>query len=98
MTGPEGLVSYMGAVQAQDYAGAKWSVGLRLPGCTDADVERALGTGSIVRTWAVRGTLHFVAGRDVRWMLAIVAPHVIRGNSRRYREPCYQANPLFKHA
>ena len=86
MNGPEGLVSYMGAVQAQDYAGAKWSVGLRLPGCTDADLERALGIGALVRTWAVRGTLHFIAGRDIRWMLAIVAPHVIKGNSRRYRE------------
>jgi hypothetical protein len=75
----------MGAVQAQDFAGAKWSVGLRLPGSTDADIEKALGTGAVVRTWAVRGTLHFVAGRDVRWLLAVVAPYVIKGNARRYR-------------
>jgi hypothetical protein len=83
---PEEVVVFMGAVQAQDYAGAKWSVGLRLPGGTDADVGQALADGTIVRTWAVRGTLHFVAGRDIHWLLAIVAPHVIKGNIRRYRE------------
>ncbi|HTY14892.1 MAG TPA: winged helix DNA-binding domain-containing protein [Methanoregulaceae archaeon] len=85
-TSPEGLVSYMGAIQAQDFTGAKWSVGLRLPGSSDADIEAALGTGAIVRTWALRGTLHFVAGRDIHWLLAIIAPYVIKRNTRRYRE------------
>jgi len=83
---PEEVIAHMGAIQAQDYAGAKWSVGLRLPGSTDADVEKALAGRSIVRTWAVRGTLHFVAATDIDWLLALVAPHVIKGNSRRYRE------------
>jgi hypothetical protein len=91
---PEDVVAYMGAVQAQDYAGAKWSVGLRLPGSTDADIERALGTGTIVRTWAVRGTLHFIARMDIHWLLALVAPHIIKRNSRRYRELGLDAKTL----
>ncbi len=60
-------------VQAQDFPGAKWSVGLRVPGSTDADIEAALATGEIVRSWPMRGTLHFVAPEDLGWMLAISA-------------------------
>lgn len=85
-TSPGEVVAHMGAMQAQDYAGAKWAVGLRLPGSTDAGIERALADRSIVRTWAIRGTLHFVAARDVQWLLALVAPVIIRKNARRYRE------------
>jgi hypothetical protein len=85
-TSPSEVVAHMGAIQAQDYAGAKWAVGLRLPGSTDAGIERALADRSIVRTWAIRGTLHFVAAKDVQWLLALVAPMIIRKNARRYRE------------
>ncbi|BDI28413.1 hypothetical protein CCAX7_004640 [Capsulimonas corticalis] len=67
----------MGATQAQDYAGAKWSLGLRLPGATDADIERAIAAREIVRTTSLRGTLHFLAAADVRWILKLVAPRVI---------------------
>ena len=83
---PGDLVSYMGALQAQDYAGAKWSVGIRLPGSTDEGIERALTDKKFVRTWAMRGTLHFIAAPDIRWMLALLAPNIIAGNTRRYRE------------
>jgi len=86
LNSPEEVVSHMGAIQAQDYAGAKWAVGLRPPGSTDAGIERALADRDIVRTWAIRGTLHFVAAKDVRWLLALVAPVIIRKNARRYRE------------
>ncbi len=83
---PREVVAWLGAVQAQDYPGAKWSVGLRLPGSTDAGVEQAIAEKTILRTWALRGTLHFVAAADIRWMLALVAPRVIASNARRYRE------------
>src|SRR5918995_379589 len=83
---PGDLVRYLGAVQAQDYAGAKWSIGLRLPDGTDAGVEREIADNVFVRTWAMRGTLHFVAAPDVRWLLALVAPRIIARNTRRYSE------------
>jgi len=86
LTQPGDLVAYMGALQAQDYAGAKWSVGIRLPGSTDEGIEQALADKTIIRTWAMRGTLHFVAPPDIRWMLALIAPYIIAGNTRRYRE------------
>jgi hypothetical protein len=79
-------VGWFGAVQAQDYAGARWSVGLRLEDATDAGVERAISDNVFVRTWAVRGTLHFVAAPDLRWMLELLAPRIIARNARRYSE------------
>jgi len=72
----EDVVRYLGAVQAQDYAGAKWAIGLRTDGLTDTDVERTIADGSILRTHMLRPTWHFVAPKDIRWMLALTAPRV----------------------
>ncbi len=83
---PGEVVAWLGAIQAQDYAGAKWSIGLRLPGSTDAEVEQAMEDRAIIRTWAMRGTLHFVAAADVRWMLGLLAPRIIANNARRYMQ------------
>jgi hypothetical protein len=83
---PGEVVTWLGAVQAQDYAGAKWSIGLRLPDSTDAGIEQAIADNAFFRTWAMRGTLHFVAASDIRWLLALVAPRIIARNARRYSE------------
>lgn len=83
---PDELVSWLCAIQAQDFAGAKWSIGLRLPGVSDKDVESALKSGSIVRTWALRGTLHFLSANDFRWIMNLLAPRIIARNARRYSE------------
>lgn len=83
---PAAVVRHLGAVQAQDYLGALWSIGLRLPGTTEADVERAVAEGTIVRTWPMRGTLHFVAPEDVRWMLALLTPRILAGSARRHAQ------------
>ncbi len=83
---PAEALAWMGAVQGQDYAGAKWSLGLRLADGSDAGVEQALAEKSILRSWVLRGTLHLVAAADLRWLLALVASRLIAGNARRYRE------------
>jgi hypothetical protein len=70
------VVRALGAVQAQDYAGAKWALAQRTRGATDADVERELATGRILRTHVLRPTWHFVPPEDIRWMLALTAPRV----------------------
>ncbi len=101
---PDELISWLGAVQGQDYAGAKWSIGLRLPGTTDKDIESALKDKKVVRTWALRGTLHFVAASDIQWLLALLAPRIILKNTRRYKElnldekTLSQSNNLLKNA
>lgn len=75
-TSPSAIVHWLGAVQAQDYAMAKWAIGLRLPGGTNQAVEAAINTGTLIRTHILRPTWHFVAASDIRWLLALTAPHL----------------------
>jgi hypothetical protein len=82
---PGELIKHLAAVQAQDYAGAKWSIGLRLPDANDSDVEKAIAERTIVRTWLMRGTLHFVAAEDIHWMLELVAARIIAGSATRHK-------------
>lgn len=76
LTNPVDVVSWLGAVQSQDFAGGKWAIGLRTKGLVEADVERAFTDGSILRTHVMRPTWHFVTPADIRWMLALTAPRV----------------------
>ncbi|HZJ64168.1 MAG TPA: winged helix DNA-binding domain-containing protein [Kofleriaceae bacterium] len=80
------VVASMAAIQAQDYAGATWALGLRVPGAIASTIERALEAGEIVRTHPMRGTHHFVARDDVRWMLALLAPRGLVRSAGRWRE------------
>jgi hypothetical protein len=85
-TTPGELVRWMGAVQAQDYLGSLWAVGLRLPSTTESDIVDAVAARTIVRTWPMRGTLHYVPAADVRWMLGLLTPRVLARGAGRYRE------------
>ena len=73
---PEDVVRWLGAVQAQDYHGAKWAVAQRAGAASDAIVERVFAAGAILRTHIMRPTWHFVPPEDLRWMLALTAPRV----------------------
>lgn len=84
-TRPDEVVAWLGAVQAQDYLGALWAVGSRLTGAREHDVERALAERTIVRLWPMRGTLHFVAAADARWMTELLAPRVAAAAAGRMR-------------
>jgi hypothetical protein len=74
-TGAE-VVRALGAVQSQDYAGAKWGVAQRTSGRTDAEIEREFESGQILRTHVLRPTWHFVVPADIRWMLELTGPRV----------------------
>lgn len=83
--GPEDVVRTLLAVQAQDYYGARWSIAQRAAGLGEAALDRAIASGAIVRSWPMRGTLHFVAGADLRWMLRLLGPRVIASAAGRHR-------------
>jgi hypothetical protein len=83
---PAEVVARLGAMQAQDYSGALWAIGLRSENAIEADVERAIAERTIVRTWPMRGTLHFVATADVRWMLRLLTPRTIAASATRNRQ------------
>jgi Winged helix DNA-binding domain len=83
---PVEVVRWLGAVQAQDYLGSLWAIGLRMRNATEEAIEQAIADRSIIRTWPMRGTLHFVAATDVRWMLALLAPRVIAKSQSRFKQ------------
>lgn len=82
---PAATVRHLTAMQAQDFAAACWAVGLRTPGSTRADVLAALDGGQIVRSWPMRGTLHFVAAEDLGWMLSVTSTRTLRSALTRER-------------
>lgn len=67
-TNPEDIVKYLGAVQSQDFTGAKWAVGQRLRNATNEILDDAFNSGKILRTHVMRPTWHFVAPEDILWM------------------------------
>jgi hypothetical protein len=83
---PHQVVAALGAMQAQDYLGGLWAIALRLPRATETAVELAIAERKIIRTWPLRGTLHFVAAADIGWMLALLAPGMIAKRSRLFRQ------------
>src|SRR4051794_31730145 len=78
-----GVVEWFGAMQAQDMASGLWSLGVRLPGSTAADVNAALERREAVRTWPMRGTVHLVPPADARWMLDLMGVRALAGAAKR---------------
>ena len=78
---PVAVVAHFGAMQAQEYAIAKWSVGQRTRGFDDAAVQRAVDDGLILRTHALRPTWHFIAAADIAWIQAVTGPRVHQFNA-----------------
>ncbi|MGV3587279.1 MAG: winged helix DNA-binding domain-containing protein [Adhaeribacter sp.] len=77
-TSAQEVVRWMGAMQAQDFAMAKWAIGVRLPYSTESQIETALNEGKILRTHILRPTWHFVSAEDIYPMLALSAPQIKR--------------------
>lgn len=83
---PDAVVAWFGAVQAQEYAQAKWSTALRMAeATTDAAIERRFDAGRFLRTHVLRPTWHFVTPADIHWMLELTAPRVQRALAYAYR-------------
>jgi hypothetical protein len=83
---PKDVLSYMVAMQAQDYFGALWAVGMRTRKPNLAAVEQAFVDGELLRTHVMRPTWHFVAPQDIRWLLSLTAPRVHAVNAGIYRD------------
>lgn len=93
---PAQVVSWLCAMQAQDFPAAKWAIGLRAPGVQDADVEQAFNDGQILRTHVLRPTWHFVSPEDIRWLLALSSPRVHAVNAYYYRQSGLNAKTFAK--
>ena len=73
------LISWMGAIQAQEYTMVKWAIGMRLKNPSIKKVEEALSRGDILRTHVMRPTWHIVAAEDIRWMIDLSAKRIKSG-------------------
>lgn len=82
--GAEQVATWLGALQAQDLGSGLWSLGARLPGSTISDMHAAVAAGTVLRTWPMRGTIHFIPSRDARWMLATTGELAFRGVHARW--------------
>ncbi len=78
------VADWCGALQAQDLTSGKWSLGVRLPGATETDIDAALATGEVLRTWPMRGTIHLVHPRHARWMVDITGRRALLGLQARW--------------
>ncbi len=83
---PATTVAGLVGVQAQELPSALMAVGTRSRDIQHSQVGRALEQDrSILRTWALRGTLHLLAPVDAAWLLPLIGPEIVRKSRRRYR-------------
>jgi hypothetical protein len=81
---PAEAVRWMLGLQAQDFAGVRWSVALRAgPSTSEAEVDAAFDRGELVRSWPLRGTLHLVAAEDLPWLLDLTASRALGSAAER---------------
>jgi hypothetical protein len=91
---PQKALTHLVAVQAQEFAYARWSLAQRSGDPASSIVQRAFDRGRILRTHVLRPTWHFVAPRDLRWLMRLSGPRVIDWTARRCRELGLDAKTL----
>jgi hypothetical protein len=94
---PEDVVFHLGAMQAQEFAMAKWAIGMRLTSATEKVIDHAFTTGKILRTHLLRPTWHFVSPQDIRWLLMLTAPRINQISAYMHRQSELNT-PLFNKA
>src|SRR5215211_937733 len=78
------VVQALGGLQAQDTPASRLAVRPRSTGLDAAAVRRACNQDrSVVRTWAMRGTLHMVAAEDAGWLVGLLGRRFLAAGRRR---------------
>jgi hypothetical protein len=93
---PQTALTHLVAVQAQEFGYARWSLSQRSGEPASSVVQDAFDDGRILRTHILRPTWHFVAPRDLRWLMRLSGPRVIAWNARRCRDLELDAKVLAK--
>ncbi|RYY12903.1 MAG: winged helix DNA-binding domain-containing protein [Chitinophagaceae bacterium] len=91
---PESLLDHMVAMQSQEFAPARWAIGLRVSGSTDQRITDLFNNGKIVRSHLLRPTWHFILPENIRWVTKLTEPHITR-MSRYYHRQQGLDTPLF---
>lgn len=80
------IVSWMGAIQAQDYPMAKWAIGVRMSDPSEKRIESSLDKGEILHIHVLRPTWHFISSDDIYWMLHLSAQKIKSSLRSRHKE------------
>ncbi len=81
------VVQSLCGVNAQFSPAMLLSLRARLPGLDMADIEDAIKTQhTLVRTWAMRGTLHLIVASDLGWMVGLLGPQAVSKSKGRLKE------------
>ena len=78
------VVALLCGVQAQVASSAELAVRVRRQSSRRGEVERALRDGRLIKTWAMRGTLHLLRAEDAGVFLSLVA------SGRSWERPSWQ--------
>jgi hypothetical protein len=73
-------------LQAQDVRACRLAVRARTHGLTAEDVDQACRDRTVVRTWAMRGTLHMLAADDFGWVNGLFGPYFAKRGAPRRRQ------------
>ena len=74
---PAEVVSYMGAMQAQEYRMMRWAVAMRTRRPSAKAFKRAFDNGRIIRLHLMRGTWQLVSAEEYWMMIGLCAPKAI---------------------
>ena len=74
---PAEVVSYMGAMQAQEYRLMRWAVAMRTRKPSHKAFKKAFDSGRIIRLHLLRGTWQLVAAEDYWMMVDLCAPKAL---------------------
>lgn len=85
MDSPEDVVGWLAAMQSQEFALAEWAVAQRARSVNKAATDRAVASGTILRSHVMRPTWHFVLPADIRWLLELTRPRINALNAFIYR-------------
>src|SRR5438128_11231392 len=80
-----GVVRRLCGVQAQVASSAELAIRVRREASRPGEVSRALSEGRLIRTWAMRGTLHLLTPEDGGAFLSLMA------SGRAWERPSWQA-------
>ncbi|WP_168197154.1 winged helix DNA-binding domain-containing protein [Agromyces laixinhei] len=83
---PVTAVERLVCLQAQDLAAAKWVLGARVAGTTEATIDEAIDRRQLLRSWPMRGTLHFVAPEMLRPILRLTAARLMQQAAKTHRD------------
>lgn len=92
--GPQRTLEGLVAVQSQEFAFALWSLAQRSGFPPRSEVRRAFDDGRLLRTHILRPTWHFVAPRDLHWLMRLSGPRVAGTTKRRCEELGLDARTL----